>query len=82
MPNINAFWTVVHEKKIFEDLSKFSLFGPKRDQPLYLNMSESPSSKHVSCQVWLILAQWFLRRSRLKKQEAQGALSRLPEKHV
>jgi len=22
MPNINAFWTVVHEKKIFEDLTK------------------------------------------------------------
>jgi len=27
MPNINAFWPVVHEKKIFEDLSKFSLFS-------------------------------------------------------
>jgi len=38
---------LVHEKKIFEDLSKFSLFfpllGPKRGQPLYLNKSESPS---------------------------------------
>jgi len=32
---------VVHEKKIFEDLSKFSLFcpllGPKMGQPFYLN---------------------------------------------
>jgi len=28
MPNINAFWPVVHEKKIFEDLTKFSLFCP------------------------------------------------------
>jgi len=46
---------VVHEK-IFEDLSTFSLFCPKRGQPLYLNKSESPSSKHVSCQVWLKLA--------------------------
>jgi len=40
MPNINAFWPVVHEKKTFKDLSKFSLFcpflGPKRGQPLYL----------------------------------------------
>jgi len=46
MPNINAFRPVVHEKKIFEDLSKFSFFcpllGPKRGQPLYLNKSESP----------------------------------------
>jgi len=47
MPNINAFRPVVHQKKIFEDLSKFSLFfpllGPKGGQPLYLNKSESPS---------------------------------------
>jgi len=60
MPNINAFRPVVHEKKIFEDLSKFSLFcpllGSKMGQPLYLNKSESPSPKHVSCQVWLKLA--------------------------
>jgi len=60
MGNINAFWPEVHEKKIFEDLSKLSLFcpllGPKRGQPLYMNKFESPSSKHVSCQVWLKLA--------------------------
>jgi len=41
MSNINAFWSVVHEKKIFEDLSIFFLFcpffGPKSGQPLYLN---------------------------------------------
>jgi len=59
MPNINAFRPVVHEK-IFEDLSKFSLFcpllGPKGGQPLYMNKSESPSPKHVSYQVWLKLA--------------------------
>jgi len=55
MPNINAFWPVVHEK-IFEDLSKFSLLGLKRGQPLYLNKSESPSPKHVSYQVGLKLA--------------------------
>jgi len=45
MLNINAFWLVVHEKKIFEDLSKFSLFSPKRGQPLYLNKLESPFPK-------------------------------------
>jgi len=43
---INAFQPLVHEK-IFEDLSKFSLFcpllGPKRSQPFYLTISESPS---------------------------------------
>jgi len=42
MLNINAFRPLVHEKKIFEDLSKFSLFCPKTGQPLYLNISESP----------------------------------------
>jgi len=46
MLNINAFQLVVHEKKIFQDLSKFSLLcpllGPKMGQPLYLNKSESP----------------------------------------
>jgi len=54
MPDINVFWPVVHEKKIFEYLSNISLFcpllGPKRDQILYLNKSESPSLKHVSHQ--------------------------------
>jgi len=50
---------LVHEKKIFEDLSKFSLFcpllGPKRGQPIYLNISESSSPRHIFCQVWLKL---------------------------
>jgi len=76
MPNINAFQPVVHKKKIFEDFSKLSLFcpllGPKRGQPLYLNKSEFTSPKHVSYQVWLKLALWFLRRSRLKKKVDAG----------
>jgi len=58
MPNINVFWPVVHEKKIFEYLSKFPYFAPywapKGASPL--NKSESSSSKHVSCQRWLKLA--------------------------
>jgi len=69
LPNINA-WPVVHEK-IFEDLSKLSLLYPllghKRGQPLYLNTSESSFPKHVSHQVWLKLAKWFLRRSCLNE---------------
>jgi len=47
MLNINAFWPVIHEKKIFEDSTKLSLFypllGPKRGRPLYLKKSEFPS---------------------------------------
>jgi len=54
MLNINAFRPAVHEK-IFEYLSKLSLFcpllGPKKGQSLYLNKFESPSPKHVSYQV-------------------------------
>jgi len=60
MLNIKAFLPVVHEKKIFEDLTTFSLFypflGPKRGQPLYWNKSESPFPNHVFHHVWLKLA--------------------------
>jgi len=66
MPNINAFRSVVHE--IFEDLLTFSLFCPLLGQPLYLNRSESPTPNHVSHQLWLKLAKWFVRRSRLKEK--------------
>jgi len=37
-------------------------------QPLNLYKSESPSPKIGSYQVWLKLAWWFLRRSRLKEK--------------
>jgi len=52
IPNINTFQPVVHEKKIFEYLSKFSLFfpllGSKRPAPLFE-------------QIWIpILQVWFL----------------------
>jgi len=46
--------------------------GPKRGQTLCLNKSESTSPKHVSYRVWLKLAHWFLRRSRLKKTPTTG----------
>jgi len=80
MPNIKGFRPVVHEKKIFEDLTKFSLLGPKRGQPLYLNKSEYPSPKHVSHQVWLKLAKWFVRRSRLKEKVNRRTDGRTPGK--
>jgi len=65
-PSLVEIGQVVHEKKMFEDLTKFSLFCPllglKRGQPLFMHKSESPSLKHVSHQVWLKLAMWFVRR--------------------
>jgi len=49
--------------KIYKMFSLFCpLLAPKSGQPFYLNKSESPSSKHVSCHVWLKLVLWFLRR--------------------
>ena len=42
-------------------ISEFSPFG--KGGGLHLNKLESPSPKDALCQVWLKLAQWFLRRS-------------------
>jgi len=57
MPNTNAFEQVVHEKKIFKDLSNFPLFGPLNGplggQPLHFNKSESPFPRDASYQIWL-----------------------------
>jgi len=58
MPIINAFRPVVHEKKIFKELSKFPLFcplnaPPLRGQHLDLNKSESPFPRDISYQIWL-----------------------------
>jgi len=75
LPKSHAFWPVIHEKTIFEDLSKCSLFchllGPKRGQPLYVNIFQLLSFKHVSYQVWSKLAKWFL-RSDLKGKNYTG----------
>jgi len=50
MPNTNAFEQVVHEKKVFKDLSNFSPFWPlKWGQPLHFNKSESPFPRDASC---------------------------------
>jgi len=67
MLNINAFRLVVHEKKIYQNFPYFAPYlGPKRGQPLYLNKSESPSAKHVSCQVWLKLTIMVLEKKSFK----------------
>jgi len=57
MPNTNAFEHVVHEKKIFKDLSNFSTFGPlkwppKGQAPSFYK-SESPFPGDASYQIWL-----------------------------
>jgi len=49
MPYINAFRPVVPEK-IFEDLSKFSLFCPLLGPFIWTNLNPHPP-KHVSYQV-------------------------------
>jgi len=48
MPNTNAFEHVVHEKKIFKDLSNFPTFWP-----LHFNKSESPFPRDAFYQIWL-----------------------------
>jgi len=58
MPNDYAFRPVVPEK-----IFKYLLRGPKKDQPLYLNTSESPGPNDASYQVRIKLALCFLRRS-------------------
>jgi len=53
MSNINTFEKVVHEKKIFKDLSNFSpscpLICSLRDQRFEINKSEFPSPMDASC---------------------------------
>jgi len=44
MQNIKAFQPVVHEKKIFEDLSNLSLFCPLFCSFLWTNLNLHPSS--------------------------------------
>jgi len=57
MPNTNAFEQVVHEKKIFKDLSNFPPFWPLKwplkGQPLPFNKSESPFPRDASYLIWL-----------------------------
>jgi len=57
IPNIIAFRPVVHEKNIFEDLSKLSLFfpllGPKRGQPfIWTHMNPHPTSMIPTKFIW------------------------------
>jgi hypothetical protein len=49
--------------KIFSAFLLFRYYLPlEKGYPLYLNKLESPLPKDDLCQVWLKLAQWFLRR--------------------
>jgi len=73
MPNINAFRPVIHGTTIYQNFPYFAPYwAQKGASPLYLNKSESPCSKYVSYQLWLKLAWWFLRRSRLKEKVDDG----------
>jgi len=72
---------VVHEK-IFEDLSTLSFFAPywaSKGASPFIWTNLSPSPKHLSYQVWLKLAYWFLRRSHLKEKvnAAFGQVSKI-----
>jgi len=63
MPDINAFQTVVDEKKFFKYLSSpLPLKGSQKCQALYFNKSESPSHFDASYQIWLKLTHLFLKR--------------------
>ena len=66
MPRLVEIGSVVLEKKIFNFVNVFSLFRnylPLEDgRALHLNKTESTLPKVALCQVWLKLAQWFLRR--------------------
>jgi len=53
MPNINAFRPVVYEKKIFEYLSKFSIFCPLLGPSPFIWTNLNPHPPQV----------WFLPRS-------------------
>ena len=56
------FW----RRRFYNFVIVFSLFRNylpfEKDMALHLNKLESPSPKDALCQVWLKLAQWFLRR--------------------
>jgi len=87
MPNTNAFRPVVHEK-IFWRFNKIflilPLIGPQKGPaPLFEQIWTSPLN-HVSHHVWLKLAKWFFRRSRLNgkvnRQTDRQTDGRTPDK--
>ena len=70
MPSLVEIGPVVLKKKIFkvrQCIFAIFLLSPleKGRSPSFEEV-ESPSPKNASCQVWLKLAQWFLRRRFLK----------------
>ena len=58
---------LILKKKFVNVFSLFPYYFPlEKGVTLHLRKLESPSPKDALCQVWLKLAQWFLRRSRQK----------------
>ena len=58
-----AHWFWIEDFLILSMFSLFRNYLPlEKGRALHLNKLKSPSSKVALCQVWLKLAQWFLRR--------------------
>jgi len=66
--------------KRFFKINKIFLILPLIGPARHLNKSESPSPNHVSHQVWLKLAKWFVRRSCLKEKVNRRMDRRTPDK--
>ena len=68
-PNLVEIGPVVREKKIFNFIYVFLQFGNylplEKGGALHLNKFESPVPKDALCQVWLKLAQWFWKSSKI-----------------
>ena len=58
----------LRKRRFLNFVNVFSLFRNylpfEKGRAIHLNKFESPSPKDALCEVWLKLAQWFLRRSR------------------
>ena len=73
-----ALWFL--RRRFLKFVNIFSLFPYylplEKGVALHLNKFESPLPKDALCQVWLKLAQWFLRRSRKYEKFTDGRTDR------